>query len=90
MTTIRAQRKKLNRLSYGDLFDTLSEKLRHQINERIIWAFTQLTLFDGTAVSGTRGFIEDRGKQLIIDSQIIGFSAASKRFRAAVLRRVNV
>jgi len=87
MPTPRARRKKLNKLSYFELFDTLSARLHTQVGERVAWAVAQLTTMDGSGPFGTKGFIEDRAKQLMIDSQIVGFSDASKRFRAAVLRR---
>lgn len=75
-------------MAYEELFDALPKQLYDKIRERIIWAVIQLTAMDGSGTFGTRGFLKDRARQLMIDSQIIGFSAASKRFRSAVLRRI--
>ena len=88
MTSIHTLRKRLNRMAYEELFGTLPDKLHEKVRERIIWAVLQLTAIDGSGEFGTRGFLEDRARQLMIDSQIVGFSAASKRFRSAVLRRI--
>ena len=88
MTSIRTLRKRLNRMAYDELFDTLPDRLHAQVRERIVWAVIQLTTIDGAGALGTRGFLEDRARQLMIDSQIVGFSAASKRFRSAILRRI--
>ncbi len=90
MTTIRTLRRRLDRMTYSELFDTLPDKLHTQVNARVAWAVTELTTMDGCGEYGTRGFIEGRTRQLMIDSLIVGFSAASKRFGAAIRRHARV
>ncbi len=75
--------------SYPEMYADLAPRDRHRVNEKVIWAVCQLTNLDGRGRIGTRDFIEDRAKQLIIEMKRIGFQRASKHFRDAVSHRKN-
>jgi len=77
-------------LSYVEMYQELTPKVRHQINEKMIWAVLKLNDEEDKAPEGTKVFLEERGRQLIKDMKVIGFRSAFNRFSSAVFGRKKV
>jgi hypothetical protein len=71
-------------LSYVEMYQELTPKVRQEVNEKMIWAVLKLNDEDDKAPEGTKVFLEDRGKQFIRDLKIVGYNTATNRFKAAV------
>ena len=74
-------------MSYRELLAKLAPKDQRVLNEKTIWAVNELTDLDGLGPIGTKGFIADRLKQLLLDSKKLGFGRSSKRFREAITQK---
>ena len=83
----RRRRARVEAMGFVDLLSMLAPRDRRIINEKIIWAVNELTDRDGRGPAGTKVYIADRARQLIIDTEKSGFTKASKRFRDAISGR---
>ena len=50
----------------------------------MVWAVGELTDMDGRGLPGTKTFIEERGKALILNMSKVGIETASRRFRQSI------
>jgi hypothetical protein len=83
----RRRRARMEAMGFLDLLSKLTPRDRRTVNEKVIWAVNELTDLDGRGPAGTKAIIADRARQLIIDTEKIGFTKASKRFRDAISGR---
>ena len=84
---VRRDKARQAQMSMQELFANLIPRQQTAVNEKIIWAVNKLTNMNGHGPIGTKGIIESRAKQMILDMPIVGFKTASQRFRNAIHRQ---
>ena len=87
---LKRQRQRQEEKGYKQLFSELAPRDQRTINEKVIGAVDELTNLDGHGAVGSKTLIENRAKNLILDTGKVGFTLASKRYRNAILRQKKV